>query len=135
MQIMVEVSEYEKMALREMLHHLPMEVQRDTCNAHLRTIQKMERSSLVTWEWFIDNDEWPPRKCRPSDRKWRAQLTGKGIQVALMLGYRTHPEERCMVPSACNYHTPFLENRKPVPALDNMEEWNDDVDQVRFRLA
>lgn len=136
MRIMVDLNDYSRSALKQMLYHLPMEVHRDTCSIHLKTIQVMERHSLLTWEWFIDNDEWPPRKCRPSDRTWRANLSGRGIRVALMLGYEVHPEEQCMVPSACDYHTPFLENRKPIPTLDNTkdEEENNGMDSVRNDL-
>lgn len=113
-----EVNEYERHALRVLLHHYPARIQRDSCDVNLRTVQLMERSALVQVRHYHDNEDWPPRTTRDSDRTWEAWLTTKGINVALMLGYRTHSEKQCMTPKVCELHTPFIENRIEVPSLD-----------------
>ena len=114
-----DVNEYEKEALRQLLLVWPTPLMRDTCTVNLRTFRMMEKKALVTVRWVIDNDTWPPRQARASDRKWEVVLTGKGTTMALILGYDVHPEELCMVPMACQIHTPFLENRIKPPSLQD----------------
>lgn len=114
---LAEVNEYEREALRQMMLSWPSAMSRGTTTVHLRTLKLMERSALVEIEWFWDNDSFPRRKTRASDHTWSAKLTGKGVRVALMLGYTVHPEEHCSVPMLCEIHTPFEKNRVAVPTL------------------
>lgn len=117
-----EVNEYEKEGLRQLLLVWPRPLMRETCSVNLRTFRAMEKKALVTVRWVVDNDTWPPRPARASDRKWEVALACKGITMALILGYNVHPEELCPIPLACEIHTPFLENRIKVPSLRGGEE-------------
>jgi hypothetical protein len=118
-----EINQYGRDALRELLFHWPDEVQRETTNANLRTLRLLERDALVVVRTDVyDNSTWPPRPTRKSDKTWTVKLTGKGVQVALALGFETHPEDRCMVPSSCPLHTPFLENRIKAPTLNKEDD-------------
>lgn len=82
--------------------------------AHLATMRTLAKLGLVEIEEFYDQ-HWPPRPTRASDKSWAAKLTDAGIQEAMALGYSFHPEDRCILPSSCEFHTPFLQNRIPVP--------------------
>jgi hypothetical protein len=116
---LTRINEYGKEALRQLLFHYPIPVQRETCTINLRTMRVLERDELVLTRVFYDNDDWPQRKTRASDKTWSAELTGKGVHVALLLGFEPHSLERCSVPGSCSLHTPFVENRIKMPTLDD----------------
>lgn len=117
-----EVNEYEKEGLRQLMLSWPNFLTRDTCTVNLRTFRLMEEKALVVVGSFIDNDDWPPRQSRVSDRKWKVSLTGKGTTMALLLGFDVHPEETCMFPKACQIHTPFVANRITTPSLKGTDK-------------
>lgn len=117
-----EVNEYEREGLRQLMMSWPLPLMRDTCTINLRTFRLMESEALVSVRWVYDNEDWPPRKTRKSDRKWEVSLTGKGTTMALLLGHDVHPESLCMDPKGCQIHTPFVENRIKTPSLSDGKE-------------
>lgn len=116
-----EVNEYEREALRQLMQCYPSSIQREITDVNLRTMRILERDALVQLRWFYDNEDWPPRPTRESDRTWEVRLTAKGVNLALMLGYEPHAESSCPVPAVCELHTPFLENRIKLPTLEERE--------------
>jgi len=119
---LTRINGYGREALRQLLFEYPVPVQRETCTINLRTMRVLERDGLALVKEIYDNDSWPPRPTRASDKTWQAELTGKGVHVALLMGFKTHPLERCSVPGACPLHTPFVENRHKTPTLDDYKE-------------
>lgn len=112
-----EVNEYGREALRQMMFRYPDRIQQKASQVHRSTLRVLERDALVQVRYYHDNEFYPPRRTRKSHETWEAWLTSKGVNVALMLGYRPHTEEQCMVPAVCELHTPLLENRIKPPSI------------------
>ena len=94
-------------ALRQILYSYPLPSGRRTLyRVRLNTVRVLERSGLMG--------------VRYADRTWEVRLTQKGIYFALLLGFRTHPEQHCVDPGLCSLHTPFERNRIPVPVLEEV---------------
>ncbi|WP_145500837.1 hypothetical protein [Streptomyces sp. CFMR 7] len=115
-------------ALDRLLWFMPSGVQKGT-GLHRHTVNVLVKEGLATVKDFYD-EVWPPRPHMAKDKNWEANLTEAGIREAFREGFTVHPEDRCPYPLTCEYHTPFIENRIPVPSPENTSEGKSEVAQI-----
>ncbi|MFF5433405.1 hypothetical protein ACFY5K_25620 [Streptomyces griseofuscus] len=113
-----EYNEKQKAGLQALIRRYPFKVSKGE-GLHLSTAKSLERLDLVTVEKWWDR-EWRGgmQPHGPLTEMWSAELTPKGIQEALKLGYATHEPGRCMLPSECPMHTEGHPAPVPVPTLE-----------------
>ncbi|WJV49900.1 hypothetical protein [Streptomyces flavofungini] len=88
---------------------------------HLATARSLEKAGLVAVDYYIETEWNGGVGNHKRENTWNATLTELGIQEALKLGYRVHSEGECVLPTACELHTPILGNRIAEPKLGHAD--------------